>query len=831
VSEFKRFINMKRFALLCALWLLAGNAEAQQALSYIQLSPTPNYLANGGPGFVQIDAGGHPFIAQAIPGSGTVTNAASLANNAMVVGDGGGAGIKTVGGSIGGSFTTAGALSFTGAASGTTFALPAGGPFTFTYPLASQTLASLAGVETFTNKTYSGGVFGGTFSGNFTLSGVPTLSGLSVGAQVACLGLSATNQMVLLGAGCGAGGGGSPGGSNGQIQYNNAGAFGGLPTGTGVATALGVNTGSAGAFGVTNLAQIWSAVQTINLNAAALPAAVGGTSFRIGGANATVNRLTMDAFGAVNSLLFQRAAGTAASPTALQSQDVMGSILAFGYGATGYSSGSRATIQLFADQNWTDTAQGAGITFSTTLNGGTTALERLRITNDGGITVHDVSGAAPTGGSKGPGSINVANGVYINNIAVGTSSVSLTAGTPGIVVSPSPITGTGTISLAGRTAVADANCGTLTASGTSLVAFTTVLTAARSCTLPAASAMQAGQRLCFVDEGDGTSPAINGTNTVTINRAGSDKIAGATSLVLSVGYAATCLEADGSAKWGVLANMNLAAQAAISNNFLTGIGADGVFTRAQPAFSNLSGAATAAQIGGSAASHGVPVDVAGTVTWKVVPDCQTSGGTQALNYTQSTDAWSCNAVSGGAGITCSGSFTAVNGDCIQKVTASGGATANLDLDLTSATYTLYELKCSGIIPLTNAQRIQVQFGTGSGPIAANYVWSAHYSNGATAGDENETSTSVASGIQITATAANSAPGVAFSADLFNPQSTTENKVLTFRGTVKFSGGGQFAEVGYGGYNGSTAAVTHIYVSAVSGNLTDGGFCSLIGRGN
>jgi hypothetical protein len=96
----------------------------------------------------------------------------------------------------------------------------------------------------------------------------------------------------------------------------------------------------------------------------------------------------------------------------------MGSILAFGYGATGYSSGSRATIQLFADQNWTDTAQGAGITFSTTLNGGTTALERLRMANDGGITVHDVAGTAPTGATKGPGTINVAGGYYINNVAV-----------------------------------------------------------------------------------------------------------------------------------------------------------------------------------------------------------------------------------------------------------------------------------------------------------------------------------------------------------------------------------------------------------------------------
>src|SRR6185295_15498813 len=83
---------------------------------------------------------------------------------------------------------------------------------------------------------------------------------------------------------CGSGGGGSPGGSNTQVQYNNAGAFGGITgattngtaltlvapilgtpasgtltnttgfpianlagAGTGVLTALGVNVGSAGA--------------------------------------------------------------------------------------------------------------------------------------------------------------------------------------------------------------------------------------------------------------------------------------------------------------------------------------------------------------------------------------------------------------------------------------------------------------------------------------------------------------------------------------------------------------------------------------------------------
>lgn len=44
------------------------------------------------------------------------------------------------------------------------------------------------------------------------------------------------------------GAGGAPGGSNGQIQINNSGSFGGITTGTGVTTALGVNVGSVGAF-------------------------------------------------------------------------------------------------------------------------------------------------------------------------------------------------------------------------------------------------------------------------------------------------------------------------------------------------------------------------------------------------------------------------------------------------------------------------------------------------------------------------------------------------------------------------------------------------------
>ena len=72
----------------------------------------------------------------------------------------------------------------------------------------------------------------------------------------------------------GSSGGGTPGGSSGQIQYNNAGAFGGTPTGAGVLTALGVNVGSAGAFIVNGGAGGTPA--SLNLtNATGLPAATG----------------------------------------------------------------------------------------------------------------------------------------------------------------------------------------------------------------------------------------------------------------------------------------------------------------------------------------------------------------------------------------------------------------------------------------------------------------------------------------------------------------------------------------------------------------------------
>jgi hypothetical protein len=217
------------------LFALYGSAGAQQPGPgpFIQVSPTPSKLSVGGPGFVQIDAQGVASIAAAAPGSGTVTNTGgALLLNHMVVGNGG-ADIKTLGGTVGGAFTTAGAFTTTGAVSGVTLAFPSGGPFTYTFPLATATLASLAGSETFTNKIYSGGQLSGSFSGNPTFLGIPLFTNLLSGTQTTCLGLDASFHLVTSAGACGAGGSGITigttsitSGSNLRVLYDNAGVVG-----------------------------------------------------------------------------------------------------------------------------------------------------------------------------------------------------------------------------------------------------------------------------------------------------------------------------------------------------------------------------------------------------------------------------------------------------------------------------------------------------------------------------------------------------------------------------------------------------------------------------
>lgn len=85
------------------------------------------------------------------------------------------------------------------------------------------------------------------------------------------------------------------------------------------------------------------------------------------------------------------------------------------------------------------------------------------------------------------------------------------------------------------------------AAGVSTVAYT-AMAAARTVTLPAANSFAPGQQLLVVDE----SGACSATKAITLARAGSDTINGATSAVISNAYGYLAIESNGSNAWTIV---------------------------------------------------------------------------------------------------------------------------------------------------------------------------------------------------------------------------------------------------------------------------------------
>ncbi|MDE2232582.1 MAG: hypothetical protein KGJ90_00420 [Patescibacteria group bacterium] len=96
--------------------------------------------------------------------------------------------------------------------------------FTLTFPALTDTLDTLTAAVTLSNKTLlsptvSGGVLAGTFTGNFTYSGVPTFTGLSAGTAVSYLALDGSNHVVTASGTGGAGSGTVNPGTSGNVAY------------------------------------------------------------------------------------------------------------------------------------------------------------------------------------------------------------------------------------------------------------------------------------------------------------------------------------------------------------------------------------------------------------------------------------------------------------------------------------------------------------------------------------------------------------------------------------------------------------------------------------
>ncbi len=88
-----------------------------------------------------------------------------------------------------------------------------------------------------------------------------------------------------------------------------------------------------------------------------------------------------------NSLIAgRRARGTAITPTAVQSGDVLFSISGQGYNGSAFGS-SLSRFLFVADENFTSSAQGSYIRWDTTPTGSVTPTERLRITSGGNVGI------------------------------------------------------------------------------------------------------------------------------------------------------------------------------------------------------------------------------------------------------------------------------------------------------------------------------------------------------------------------------------------------------------------------------------------------------------
>lgn len=165
----------------------------------------------------------------------------------------------------------------------------------------------------------------------------------------------------------------------------------------------------------------------VNSNTSASPPAVlTGTIVDAHGIDANEAQIVLSSYGGAATagpkLIFKRTNSTMASPSsggAILLNDIIGGIGSQSHNGTAYATASSAEILLVADQNYAVGAHGSRIVFNTALNGSTAAIERMRIGNDGKVTV---AGNLAVGGVTG--GLFVTGAQTMNIVTLNTSGAS-----------------------------------------------------------------------------------------------------------------------------------------------------------------------------------------------------------------------------------------------------------------------------------------------------------------------------------------------------------------------------------------------------------------------
>ncbi|NBV41088.1 hypothetical protein EBR77_04565, partial [bacterium] len=180
------------------------------------------------------------------------------------------------------------------------------------------------------------------------------------------------------------------------------------------ANAVGIGTNAPGASlysGATNTVKL-----DINNNTVLPLSATAGTIMHLTQSNGASNRILVDSFGTVAnarpSFTGRHAEGTAASPTAVLSGDVLCEFTGQGFGATKYSSTSRGRMTINAAETWTDTANGTYLTFQTTPNTTLNTAEAVRIDQTGNVGIGTTT---PAERLTVAGNISASNTLSANN--------------------------------------------------------------------------------------------------------------------------------------------------------------------------------------------------------------------------------------------------------------------------------------------------------------------------------------------------------------------------------------------------------------------------------
>lgn len=261
-----------------------------------------------------------------------------------------------------------------------------------------QTARSIYG-ESFNGSSDLAGIissaFGGTGNGFTKFSG-PTTAEKTFTLPDASATILTSNSAVTIGQG-GTGQATANAGFNALSPLTTKGDLIGFTT---VNARLGVGTNgyvlnadsSAGTglawFNLFGTANIFTAIQTVNLNTTSPPTPVTGAALQIVAADTVIARVECDAFGANAAFTCRRANGTNASKTAIASGDTLGAFNIHGYYVTGgpsYSN-SQASMTGLATQNWTSTNQGTKLVFATTPNNSTTLTTALTLDQDQSAT-------------------------------------------------------------------------------------------------------------------------------------------------------------------------------------------------------------------------------------------------------------------------------------------------------------------------------------------------------------------------------------------------------------------------------------------------------------